>query len=108
MFRTSRGTSYYFMSTTVKKIEKEQLRDCAFRKPVYHFTDYELRERNRRLYLAMLMGNNFQSKVKIVFNTLEGYREVFSTVWATTEQFILLKGGTHIPLEAIAYVDIES
>ncbi|MCS6934020.1 MAG: hypothetical protein NZM35_02570 [Chitinophagales bacterium] len=96
------------MNTTVKKIEKEQLKDCDFRKPVYHFTDYELRERNRRLFLAMLLGNNFQSKVKIVFNTVDGYREVFTTVWATTEKFILLKGGNYIPIDAIAYVSIDN
>ncbi len=95
------------MKTSVKKIEKEQLKECQFRKPVYHFTDYELRERNRRLYLAMLMGNNFHSKVRVIFNTVEGYKEIFTTIWATTEKFILLKGGTFIPLEAIAYVELD-
>ena len=94
-------------NTRIQKIEKEKLKECAFKVPVYHFTDHELRERNRRLYLAMLMGNNFHSKVKIVFNTMEGYKEVFSTVWATTEKFILLKGGNFIPIEAIAQVELE-
>ncbi len=83
------------------------MKECQFRKPVYHFTDYELRERNRRLYLAMLMGNNFHSKVRVIFNTVEGYKEIFTTIWATTEKFILLKGGTFIPLEAIAYVELD-
>lgn len=54
------------------------------------------------------MGNNFESRAKIVFNTLDGYKEIFSTVWATTEKFILLKGGNHIPLEAIIHVELES
>ena len=96
------------MTTRIQKISREQLKECAFVKPVYNNTEYELRERNRRLYLAMLMGNNFESKVKIVFNTLEGYCEIFTTVWATTEKFILLKGGNYIPLEAIAHVELES
>ena len=95
------------MTTCIQKIEKEQLKECQFRKPVYHFTDYELRERNRRLYLAMLMGNNFHSKVRVIFNTVEGYKEVFTTIWATTEKFILLKGGNFIPLEAIAHVELD-
>ncbi len=95
------------MTARIQKIEKEQLKECAFKSPVNHFTDHEIRERNRRLYLAMLMGNNFHSKVKIVFNTIEGYKEVFSTVWATTEKFILLKGGNYIPIESIAYVEID-
>ncbi|MCX6199374.1 MAG: hypothetical protein NTY88_09160 [Bacteroidetes bacterium] len=95
-------------NTRAQKIEKEQLKECAFRKPINRSTEHELRERNRRLYLAMLMGNNFESKAKIIFNTLEGYKEVFTTVWATTEKFILLKGGTHIPIEAIAHVELEN
>lgn len=90
-----------------QKIEKEQLKECTFKKPANRSTEHEVRERNRRLYLAMLMGNNFESKAKIIFNTLEGYKEVFTTVWATTEKFILLKGGTHIPIEAIAHVELE-
>lgn len=94
------------MTTRIRKIEKDQLKGCAFKKPADH-DDYELNERNKRLYLAMLMGNNYDSKVRIIFNTIEGYREIFTTVWATTEKFILLKGGSYIPLEAIAKVELE-
>ncbi|HLP19335.1 MAG TPA: hypothetical protein VK174_03505 [Chitinophagales bacterium] len=96
------------MTNRIRKIEKDQLKECAFQKPNDTHTDFEMRERNRRLYLAMLMGNNYESRVKIVFNTLEGYREIFTTVWATTEKYILLKGGSYIPLEAISYVELES
>lgn len=92
----------------IRKIEKDQLKECAFEKPAASYDDFELRERNRRLYLAMLMGNNFQSKVKIVFNTSEGYREIVTTVWATTEKYILLQGGFNIPIEAISYVEMDS
>ena len=89
-----------------RKIEKDQLKTCTFTTPIY--TDNQERsERNKRLYLAMLMGNNFESKVKIVFNTLEGYREIFTTVWATTEKFVLLQGGSYIPLESIASVEMD-
>lgn len=88
-------------------IEREHLNGCAFRKPTYRYTDHDIRERNQRLFLAMLLGNNFSSEVRIVFNTLEGYKEVFSTIWATTEKFILLKGGNTIPLEAIAEVELQ-
>ena len=95
------------MTADIQKIEKEQLNTCKFERPVYHYSDHESRERNRKLYLAMLMGNNFHSKVKIVFNTIEGYREIFTTVWATTEKFILLKGGTFIPIDSIAYVELD-
>ena len=88
-------------------IEKEELKKCAFTTPNKRFTDFELRERNQRLYLAMLMGNNFSSPARIVFNTVDGYKEVCSTIWATTERYILLKGGNVIPLEAIASIELK-
>ncbi len=93
--------------TYTEPIEKEQLKKCAFASPKTKFTDFEVRERNRSLYLAMLMGNNFSSPARIVFNTIEGYKEVCSTIWATTERYILLKGGSVIPLEAIASIELE-
>jgi hypothetical protein len=95
------------MSTFAETIEKERLKQCTFRKPNYRYTDFEIRERNQRLYLAMLLGNNYSSEARIVFNTLEGYKQILSTIWATTEKFILLKGGNTIPLEAIAEVELE-
>ncbi len=50
---------------------------------------------------AMLLGNGAKSKVKIVFLTLDGIREVHTTVWAATKDYILLKGGRFIPIDAI-------
>lgn len=89
-------------NTRIQKIEKEQLKECAFKMPVYHFTDHELRERNRRLYLAMLMGNNFHSKVKIVFNTMEGYKEVFSTgAWPPPKNLFCSRGAILFPLKPL-------
>ncbi len=95
------------MRINAEPIEKERLGHCTFKKPYQRFTDFEIRERNQRLFLAMLLGNNYRSQAKITFNTLEGYKEIFSTIWATTEKFILLKGGTVIPLEAISDVELQ-
>ncbi len=92
----------------IRKVDKDQLKECAFKNLAGMHTEYELAERNRRLYLAMLMGNNFESKVKITFNTLDGYCEVNSVIWATTEKYVLLKGGSCIPLEAIVTVDMDT
>ncbi len=95
------------MRTIAEPIEKERLNHCTFKQPFQRFTDFEIRERNQRLFLAMLLGNNYHSQAKITFNTLDGYKEISSAIWATTEKFILLKGGTVIPLEAIADVELQ-
>lgn len=50
---------------------------------------------------AVRLGNGAKSKVKILFQTKEGIRLVNTTVWAATEDYILLKGGKAIPIDAI-------
>lgn len=50
---------------------------------------------------AVVLGNGSKSKVKILFQTKEGLRMVHTTVWAATEEYIILKGGRSIPMDAI-------
>jgi uncharacterized protein (UPF0248 family) len=52
----------------------------------------------------MMLGNMDHYKVKISFNTLDGIKEVFTTIWATTDRFIVLKGGRYIPINSIIEV----
>lgn len=89
------------MSNPVK-IEKEQLPFISFRTSEKEQSHAELMKKLER---ATLLGNNFQTKVRIVFNTSAGLREVTTTVWAQTEQFIMLKQGNFIPVDAIVSVD---
>lgn len=58
-------------------------------------------ERKKKLEKAMLLGNGYKGKIKIIFNTEEGERMVETTVWATTDSTIQLKGDVSIPIHAI-------
>jgi hypothetical protein len=58
----------------------------------------------KKLFDAMMLGNMDHYKVKITFNTLDGIKEVFTTIWATTDRFIVLKGGRYIPINSIIEV----
>lgn len=58
-------------------------------------------ERKRKLDRAMLLGNGFKGKIKIVFVTDQGDRMVETTVWATTDSSVQLKGDVSIPIHAI-------
>lgn len=56
---------------------------------------------NQQINRAVRLGNSHKSKVKIFFQTALGLRMVHTTVWAATEDFIVLKGGQSIPMDAI-------
>jgi len=61
---------------------------------------------NRRLMLqrATQLSHTFYTKIKITFETTEGVKEVFTTIWAVTEKNIILKGGVALPVCCIREV----
>jgi hypothetical protein len=62
---------------------------------------------NKKLFDAMMLGNTHRHKVNIEFLTEEGCKSVFTTVWATTDNYIILKGGKYIPINSILYVHLD-
>jgi len=82
-------------------IEKEDI-------PNFHFVTYDVLDtkesrvdRKAELEKAMILGNSEHVKYKIIFTTTDGLKEVETTVWATTEENVTLKGGVIIPISAI-------
>ena len=90
-----------------KKIQKADINKCQFRRNLGYPSQAEVREQNRNLHLSMLLTEYCESNVKIVFNTMDGYREVISTIWGATEKFIFLHGGEFLPLESVAQVTLQ-
>ncbi|MBL4654850.1 MAG: hypothetical protein JKY33_03395 [Bacteroidia bacterium] len=76
--------------------------------PEYHYPKGEVllsledvTLRKAMLERATTLGNAYHSKVKIDFETTNGIKEVETTIWATTEKYVLLKGGIAIPIHCI-------
>lgn len=94
----NRGTS----RTT---IEKENITGLQFGNNEVLEDKQQINTRSRRLKRAEQLGNAYKSKAKIVFKSIEGLFKVETTVWATTEKFVSLKGGILIPIHCIKNVD---
>ena len=87
--------------TTIRRIEKEAVSNLQF-------VDFEVLEskeakqkRKENLERAMVLGNNDKVKCRIVFETIGGPFEIETTIWHTTDNFIDIKGGVPIPVQAI-------
>lgn len=90
----------------VQRIEKEELGKFSFtRKEVLPNKD-QIYDRLQQLMWACRLGNEAKSKVKIRFETTEGLKEVYTTVWAVGMEVISLKHGSVIPIKAIRDVII--
>ena len=92
----------------VKRINAAQLSNITFCDSVCCYTDTELRERNRTLHLSTIMGSFKASTVKLVISTVDGYKELKTAIWGTTEKHILINGGSFIPVESVAWVSSEA
>lgn len=55
---------------------------------------------------ATLLGNNEHKKVKIIFKDDNGVKLVETTIWASGQKFICLKGGSWIPIHRILEIII--
>lgn len=80
-------------------ISKEQITNCNF----YPVSNNE--NITEQLKKAMVLGNNFKGKCKIIFNTADGAKAVETTVWSVSENHVLLKGDIFIPLNAVIKVE---
>ncbi|TJZ53635.1 hypothetical protein FAZ15_16515 [Sphingobacterium olei] len=62
-------------------------------------------ELNQKLSSAQRLGNEFKSKVSIIFQTEDGPKRVDTTVWSLTDDYIQIKSGVLIPLNALISVE---
>lgn len=86
---------------TAELIEKEEI-DVAKIIPA----DAMLPEESlRKLASVDRLGNEFKSKATITFNTKEGHKRVYTTVWSVTEKYLQLKNNIHIPIRGIVDID---
>jgi tRNA A37 threonylcarbamoyladenosine synthetase subunit TsaC/SUA5/YrdC len=87
-------------------IEKEELQTLHFATTEV-LTDAAARiHRKNLLHEAMMLGNDFKQKVRIIFQTTEGIYAVETTVWAATDSHIELKAGKDMPIHCILEVVI--
>jgi hypothetical protein len=82
-------------------VEKEAIANFSFKNHISFDQDPAL---HRKLKEATKLGNLDKVKFHIDFYSDSGLKSVQTTIWATGNKFICLKGGLWIPISKI--VDI--
>lgn len=87
-------------------IEKEQIPSFRFGHEDV-LTDPEARKKRfRDLSRAASLGNVYQGKVEITFQTEDGaLKRVATTVWTLDENYIILKASCALPIIAITGIE---
>lgn len=79
-------------------IEKEVVKDLSFKLPIRFEQEPDI---FKKLEEATRLGNGYHTKVGIVFHDDAGLKRVNTTIWATGQKYICLKGGMWIPIDHI-------
>ncbi|MFN4122974.1 MAG: hypothetical protein ACK4GL_06690 [Flavobacteriales bacterium] len=90
----------------VQIIDKEVVRTLSFpREEVLKSSD-SAKERRSLLEKATILSNLYHNKVKITFEDSNGRKMVDTTIWATTDNAIMLKGGIVLPIHRILSIEL--
>lgn len=83
------------------QINKEQLSDLNFPYNDVLSTRDEQHVRLEKLKTALVLGNGFKHKVKIVFHDTTKKNCVETTVWFVNDTHVIFKGGLIMPVTCI-------
>lgn len=89
------------LATATNMVAKETISLLNFPKTDVLLIEQDRLERQKRINMAMTLGNASKSKVRIVFEDSEGVKTVETTVWGVTNDNIILKRTTIIPIRRI-------
>lgn len=86
-------------------IEKESVATMRFVGHEVLSDKQEIILRRNKLVQAMTLGNLYKVKCKIFFHTEDGSNVVETTLWAVTDNHVMIKGGLVIPIHCIYSVE---
>lgn len=89
------------MTFTFEPIEKENIQSLIFPKTDVLIDKDAIYQRNNDLTRAQSLGNLEHSKIKIFFEDNQSKKMVETTVWAVTDNSVVLKQGIGIPINRI-------
>lgn len=87
-------------------VQKEEIVNFRFPAQEVLLTPDAIKIRRRELERCTTLGNMERNKIKIIFEDIDGLKKVETTIWATTEKSIILKGGVTIPIHRIREIKI--
>ena len=82
-------------------IEKGKINELHFPTEEVLLAEDEIQQRKRDIERAILLGNNYKTKVKIIFEDDECIKQVKTTIWGVTDKRILLNKALVIPINRI-------
>jgi hypothetical protein len=91
---------------TIETVEKETIPQLRFSHDDVLTDKAAIQRRRHDAERAATLGNAYHGKLDIYFQTEDGsIKRVYTTVWATHEEYLTLKSGIALPLHSILSFD---
>jgi hypothetical protein len=98
--------SFELPTDTAEVVDKDAIAQFQFSADDVLTDPAAIQQRRHDAERATSLGNNYQGKLDIYFKTAEGaVKRVYTTVWATHQEYLTLKSGISLPLRAIIGFD---
>lgn len=94
------------MTIDFEIIEKEKIETLKFPHSEVLEDDSAIKERKNALERALSLGNLEHSKIQIYFEDGLSKKMVETTVWAVTDESVVLKKGVGIPINRILKIEL--
>jgi uncharacterized protein (UPF0248 family) len=89
------------VNTTPITVQKEMISGFRFPEKDVLSSKDDMKIRLADLERALKLGNLEHNKIKIIFEDIDGVKQVETTVWGVTDKRVILKQGIMIPIHRI-------
>lgn len=86
---------------TIVVVQKDEISRMNFGKGEVLTLPGQAEERRKALEQAVVLGNTYKGKTKIIFEDMEGIKQVETHLWGITDKWVILKRGIVIPINRI-------
>ena len=93
-------------TATISPIEKEDISHLVFPNSEVLMSSESIEERRLALERAVVLGNTYKGKTKILFEDNESVRQIETHIWGLTDKRVILKQGIVIPIHRILEVKL--
>lgn len=93
-------------TVTISPIEKEDISRLVFPNGEVLVSPESIEQRRLSLERAVVLGNTYKGKTKIVFEDSESIRQIETHIWGLTDKRVILKQGIVIPIHRILEVKL--
>lgn len=93
-------------AAVISPVQKEEVSHLHFPNEEVLRTAEATDQRRVALEQAVVLGNTYKGKTKIVFEDNEGIKQIETHIWGLTDKRVILKQGIVIPINRIHEVKL--